>query len=74
VGRRFAVLEVIPFLGNILRHKTVLKEIERGETAMKQRKKQPESPQASSHGPTAPPAQETARLQAQSTLASKGFF
>ncbi|GAB1320719.1 hypothetical protein MFIFM68171_10929 [Madurella fahalii] len=52
----------------------VLKEIERGEAAPKQRKKQPEPPHAPSPEAVVPPAQEPTRAQAQSTLATKGFF
>lgn len=52
----------------------VLKEIERGEAVPKQRKKQPEPPQSSSTKSAAPPPQESTQVQAQGTLASKGFF
>jgi hypothetical protein len=50
----------------------VLKDIERGESAKNQQKKQPEA--APDPKPNAPPAPETARAPVQSTLASQGFF
>ncbi|KAK3301926.1 uncharacterized protein B0T15DRAFT_286746 [Chaetomium strumarium] len=52
----------------------VLKDIERGESAKNQQKKQPETAPAPNPEPNAPPAPETARAPVQSTLASQGFF
>lgn len=52
----------------------MLKEIERGEVAPKQRKKQPEPRQTPNAEAAAPPAQEPPRVKAQSILAEKGFF
>lgn len=60
--------------GEMLTDVAVLKEIVREDPTKAQRKKQQEPSQAAAPKVDVPQAAETSRVQAQSTLASKGFF